>query len=121
MGQLKYALQARSVDSPDSDSASEVQKNETRDIWGARVKHAERRFLHAMRRTARAELTIDVLGEYLDDLDNVRRGAANAERPVDVTKTLENWDSLDIVLQQSFLSEHIARIVVKDDVVELAV
>ena len=64
-----------------------------------------RRFLQGMRRTARAELTIDVLGEYLDDLDNVRRGAANAERPVDVTKTLENWDSLDIVLQQSFLSD----------------
>ncbi len=121
LGQLKYALQVRSVDSLDSDSASEAQKNETRDIWDARVKNAERRFLQGMRRTARAELTIDVLGEYLDDLDNVRRGAANAERPVDVTKTLENWDSLDIVLQQSFLSEHIARIVVKDDVVELAV
>ena len=121
LGQLKYALQARSGDSPDSNSASEAHKNETRELWTARVNNAERRFLQAMRRAARAELTIDVLGEYIDDLDNIRRGAANAERPVDVTETLENWDSLDIVLQQSFLSEHIARIVVKDDVVELAV
>jgi hypothetical protein len=121
LGQLKHALRARELEVSIDVDVSKARKDEVRAMWDARVKNAERRFVQGMRRTASGALSVETLGEYLDDLDSVRRGAANAEQPVDVAQTLSNWESLDIEQQQSFLGEHVARIVVKDDAVEVAV
>ena len=90
-------------------------------IWEARVKNAERRFFQAMKRTAQGELRLEVLREYLDNLDKVRIAAVDSAGPVDVEATINRWEALDFDEQQGFLLQHIAKIVVSDDSVEVLV
>ena len=87
----------------------------------AHVSNAERRFLQAMRRAARGDLSVGSLGGYLDELDTVRRRAGDSRSGTDVSETLDRWDSIPLAERQSFLMEHVERIVVKDDAVELVV
>ena len=95
--------------------------NGIRSIWAARVKNAERRFHHAMQRTAKAEISLGKLAEYLDDLDSNRKGAEKTEHPTDVNETFANWETLEFTERQRFFLENIARIVVKDDTAEVIV
>ena len=90
-------------------------------MWDSRIKNAGRRFLQAMKRAAKGEMELEVLGEYLNELDRVRRGAANAKNPRDVDASLSQWDSMDFADQQGFLLEHLAKVVVQDDSVEVLV
>ena len=121
MGQLKQALRFREMEARLDPDAAKSRREGVKAAWEARVRNAERRFVQSMRQAARGKLTTERLGEYLEDLDGARNAAKNAGRPLDVDKTLENWDSLELEDQQRFLSEHVSRIVVKDDSVEVAV
>ena len=121
MGQLRQVLCTREMEAQLDPEAAKSRQARSKAEWEARVRNAERRFVQSMKQAARGKLTTERLGEYLDDLDNVRNAAKNAGRPLDVDKTLESWDSLDLEDQQRFLSEHVSRIVVKDDSVEVAV
>ena len=113
--QLKSALKAR----PRSEDTSTVTPLPNKDFWDARVRNAERRFLQAMRRASRGDLSIQNLGAYLHEQDNVRLEAKSAGQPADASTTLANWDSLPIAQRQSFLSQQVARVVVRDDAVEV--
>ncbi len=113
LAQLKYALQAGAARLNGHGSA-EIQA-----IWDARVKNAERRFVQAVKKAASGEITIEALGEHLKQLDATRRSAARAETPLDVFETLEKLDSLDMADRQRFLSQHVARIVVRDESAEV--
>ncbi len=119
VAQLRYALRARR--SSDGDGLSTERKEEVKEIWEARVKNAERRFFQAMKRTAQGEFDLGVLSEYLDNLDKVRADAASSDGPVDVEATINRWDALNFDEQQGFLLQHIAKIVVSDDSVEVLV
>ena len=121
MGQLKQALRYRELEARLDPEAAKSRRDEVKAAFDARVQNAERRFLQSMRQAAMGKLTTVRLGEYLDDLDSVRNAAKNADKPLDVDKTLEKWDSLEIEDQQRFLNEHVSRIIVKDDSVDLAV
>ena len=83
--------------------------------------HAERRLLDAMRRTARGERKTYLLAEYLAKLDTARRAASGETIQVDVDQTLSRWEDLDMDAQRDFLTSHLARIVVKDDTVQVLV
>ena len=121
MGQLKHALRYKQMEARLDPEAAKSRQDEIKAVWAARVKNAERRFVQTMRQAANGKLTTAKLGEYLDELDRVRAAAKNSHRPVDVDKTLENWDSLELEEQQRFLSEHVSRIIVRDDDIEVAV
>ena len=86
----------------------------------ADVRNAERRLLRAVRRAARGELTIQMLGDYVDGLD-AARGQTATTGVTDAAEVLAGWDGLDIAARQSFLGRCISRVVVNDDEVELIV
>ena len=115
LDQLKSALKARPRAQDTSTAAPPLNK----DFWDARVRNAERRFLQAMRRASRGVLSIQNLGAYLHEQDNVRLEAKSAGQPADASTTLANWDSLPISQRQSFLAQQVARVVVRDDAVEV--
>ena len=83
------------------------------------VRNAARRFLRAVRRAARGELTLQALGKQVTDLDAARTPAADAGRPADVAESLASWESLDMPARQSFLADQIARVMVRDDAVRV--
>ena len=87
----------------------------------ARVRNAERRFLRAMKRAAEGDLSLQALGSHLNDLDAARAEAGHASQPADVDSTLAGWDSLNMTDRRGFLMQHISRVVVSDDGVEVVV
>lgn len=115
MGQLGYALMAKQIDGKGDD------ENRAQAIRHEKVQNAERRFLDAMKRAARGTIGADVLGEYLAELDAARRGADNATDASSIKEILDRWESLDLESQQVFLAEHVARIDVSDDKVDVLV
>ena len=117
--QLRFALEARASDS--DDGIPNDRKQEIRARWDTRVRNAERRFLQAVRRAAGGEMRIEVLSQYLRELDAARKDADDAGRLADVKATLAGWDSLPVAEVQRFLMERVSRITVKDDTVEVAV
>ena len=121
LSQLRYALLAKASQAHDNDEAAGVLQRESATLRSVKVRNAERRFLGAVKRAARGATTVRVLGEYLKELDAARRGAAGALPPADVAETLANWESLDFEVRQDFLLHRAARIVVKDDTVEVFV
>ncbi len=115
VGQLGPALRARAAGAGGND-AEHVQA-----LRDGRVTHAERRLMEAMRRTARGELKTDLLAEYLAELDTARKAASGEIRPEDVEQTLSRWEDLEMEARRDFLASHVARIVVKDETVEVTV
>lgn len=90
-------------------------------IWQERVTNAERRFLNAMRRTAKGEMNVDALGEYLSDLDNTRAVATSQEDGDGMVESISDWDELSFEQRQRLLNTRIAKVVVSDETVELIV
>ena len=83
------------------------------------LKNAERRFLRATRRVARGEMGIGKLAAYLADLTTARRATRENKMNEDIQIILDNWKDFDMVRQQTFLSEHIAKIIVGDESVDI--
>ena len=59
------------------------------------------------------------LGEYLRDLDTARRAVRGNDAAEDTQSSLDGWNDLDLDRQHTFLAEHVARIVVHDESVEV--
>ena len=118
ISQLRQALKVRASRDSGDDSA---QNERAKGIRQSRVKNAEARLLRAMKRAARGEVTLRVLGDYLEELDTARRGSDSAREPGEIERTLRHWDSLEVLERQAFLGDHISRIVVKDDEVDVIV
>jgi hypothetical protein len=118
LSQLKHALRARETVSPEDSAARRAAVQATK---SARAGHAERRLLQATRKAASGEITVRVLGEYLEELDAARVASAGASSPPDVDETLAKWDGLDLGERRDFLEEHVRRIMVQDDSVEVEV
>ena len=114
-GQLGPALRARSAGASDGD-AERVQA-----LRDERVEHGERRLLDAIRRTARGEMKTYLLAEYLAELDTARNAAAGKTSQADVDQTLSRWEDLDMDARRDFLASQVARIVVKDETVQVLV
>ena len=117
--QLRYVLRAAAASG--GEGVTTGRKEQVQAMRETRVKHAERRLLQAIKRASRGEMPIGMLSQYLAELDDVRAATEKAENIADVDATLDNWDSLAIRDRQGFLAEHVSRIEVKDDAIEVIV
>ena len=88
-----------------------------------RVINAERQFLQSLRRVARGDVRVTILGEYLRELDSSRETQVNrgSSDDTDTTVQLDNWESLDFDSRRKFLLNHIVRINVQDDSINFVV
>ena len=121
IGQFALALRVREAAEGQDRDASAARWAKVQAARTARVGHSERRFLGAMRRAARGEMTVGVLGEYLQELDRARAGADGVGGEQDVYGTLARWDDVDVGQQRRLLEENVRRIVVEDEKVEVEV
>ena len=119
--QLTRKLKAREPQEGDDGAANAPWRDRARAVREARLRDAERRLLRAMNRQARGDLSVRMLGEYLKQLDAARGAAESEASPADIGATLARWDGLDMEARRAFIAEHVARIVVEDDVVEVEV
>ena len=118
--QVKYTVLARAAGVL-HDDREEDRKREVANLRRERVQNAERLFKRAMRRAAKNEIGVREVGEYLAALDLARKSETRSDEPSDVIGVLDNWASLDIERRKDFLWEHVGRIVVQDDKVEVEV
>ena len=98
------------------DRSAELESSRTTD-----VRNAERRLLKAVKRASHGELTVRMLGPYVEGLDAARGRATDASGLTGPVETLADWESLDMPARQSVLAGCVTRIVVRDDTVELVV
>lgn len=118
--QVKYTVLARAAGVL-HDDGEEGRKREVANLRRERVRNAERLFKRAMRRAAKNEIGVREVGEYLAALDLARKSEKRSDEPSDVIGVLDNWASLDIERRKDFLWEHVGRIIVQDDKVEVEV
>ena len=118
--QVKYTVLARAAGVL-RDDGEEDRKREVANLRRERVQNAERLFKRAMRRAAKNEIGVREVGEYLAALDLARKSETRTDEPSDVIGVLDNWATLDIERRKEFLWEHVGRIIVQDDKVEVEV
>ena len=118
--QVKYTVLARAAGVL-QDDGEEERKREVANLRRERVRNAERLFKRAMRRAAKNEIGVREVAEYLAALDLARKSETRSDEPSDVIGVLDNWATLDLDRRKDFLWEHVARIIVQDDKVEVEV
>ena len=118
--QVKYTVLARAAGVL-HDDGEEDRKREVANLRRERVQNAERLFKRAMRRAAKNEIGTREVAEYLASLDLARKSETRSDEPSDVIGVLDNWATLDIERRKDFLWEHVGRIIVQDDKVEVEV
>ena len=118
--QVKYTVLARAAGVL-RDDGEEDRKREVANLRRERVQNAERLFKRAMRRAAKNEIGTREVAEYLASLDLARKSETRSDEPSDVIGVLDNWATLDIERRKDFLWEHVGRIIVQDDKVEVEV
>ncbi len=118
--QVKYTVLARAAGVL-QDDGEEDRRRDVANLRRDRVRNAERLFKRAMRRAAKNEIGTREVGEYLAALDLARKSETRSEEPSDVIGVLDNWATLDLDRRKDFLWEHVGRIIVEDDKVEVEV
>ena len=118
--QVKYTVLARAAGVLKDDGAS-ARRRELANLRRERVRNAERLFKRAMKRAAKGEIGTREVREYLAALDQSRRSETRSGEPTDVIELLDRWANLDMDQRKDFLWEHVGRIVVQDDKVEVEI
>ena len=118
--QVKYTVLARAAGVLQDDGEDE-RRREVANLRRERVQNAERLFKRSMRRAAKNEIGTREVGEYLAALDLARKSETRNDEPTDVISVLDHWASLDMDRRKDFLWEHVGRIIVQDDKVEVEV
>ena len=121
MTQLRYALSAKDARISKTNGTDVKRLKEIQALRESKQRNAERRFLQAMKRSAKGEISIKVLDEYLKELDASRRSVEGEQRFEEIESTLDNWDSLSIRDRKIFIEQHVSRITVEDDHIEVVV
>ena len=83
------------------------------------VANAQRRFIRATRRAAAGEISFRSLRKRLAELDTARGRETASATPAGAADTLAAWDSLPFDQRREFLRERVARVLVKDDGIEV--
>ena len=81
--------------------------------------NAERRLLQATKRASRGTIGLTTLAAHMDELDSARQSLAASDGLGQPGAVLERWDSLDFAARKAFLAEHVDRVVVKDETVDV--
>ncbi len=82
------------------------------------VKNSERLLLEATRRAAHGEITINVLGQYIDELDSVRK-EFDASSNKDESSIQSPWSELQFDERRLLIQQIVSKIVVLDDHIEI--
>ncbi len=128
LSQLKDRLARRIAETgpdgnaPDGD-ASEERVGEIKALRQERVDGGQRRLLTALKRVAKGEIPLDLLADYLDALDALRRAVAE---PLDgglagVLARLEGDPTPDAEAMRAIIAENVTRIVVREEGVEIQI
>lgn len=90
---------------------------------GERVEAAERRLVSALRRVARAEIPLYLIGDYLKELDSLRRQAAQGDEvgPSGALARLHAEPAPDFDELRSLIEDNVERILVRDEGVEVRI
>ena len=121
LSQLKYALRAgQAGDSEEMDRNGSL-KEVGPPVEEDRVTNAERRFLSAMKRAARGGASVQEVGRRLKELDAARKAASATRDSESPAEVLDQWEDMDLDDKRSFIAEHVTRVVVEDDKVEVLV
>jgi hypothetical protein len=115
--QLKHVLRTRATDS--SDVKETTVPDRAHAIRQSTLKNAEGRFLKAMKRTAKGEMGLQVLTEYLDELDQARERATTTYGFLDVSEKLSQWDTLQPQERRELIAENLEKVMVADERVEV--
>ena len=88
---------------------------------GERVEAAERRLVNALRRVARAKIPLYLIGDYLRELDSLRRQAAQGDEvgPSGALARLRAEPSPGFDELRSLIEDNVERILVRDEGVEV--
>ena len=88
---------------------------------GERVEAAERRLVSALRRVARAEIPLYLIGDYLKELDSLRRQAAQGDEagPSGALDRLRAEPAPAFEELRSLIEDNVERILVRDEGVEV--
>ncbi len=90
---------------------------------GERVEAAERRLVSALRRVARAEIPLYLIGDYLKELDSLRRQAAQGDEvgSSGALARLHAEPAPDFDELRSLIEDNVERILVRDEGVEVRI
>ena len=116
LAELKDALKSEDSAATRSAPGNEVHSHKQKRLVG----NAERRFLTAVRRAARGEASIAVLGGHLKDLDAAREALTKCHGSAD-PESVKAWETMDAESRRAFLVEHVRAVTVKDDGVSVTV
>ncbi len=114
LAQIPLAVEARALRKLASPNQDDDSDQALKRIWEERVKNAERRFSHTLRKTASGAVNTDQLRRALEELDKARDLAEKSDTPADVGDILKRWEELGFDERRDFLLTHIARIEVSD-------
>ena len=118
--QVKYTVLAKAAGVLNDEGEAERMRDVAA-LRRERVQNAERLFKRAMRRAAKNEIGTREVGEYLTALDLARKSESRSVEPSDVINVLDHWGTLDMERRKDFLWEHVGRIIVQDDKIEVEV
>ena len=120
--QVKYIIQSNNYD-PDKERYLDSTLDNAFVKDNQRVINAERQFLQSLKRVARGDVRVTILGEYLKELDSSREIQVNRDTHDSTVATvqLDNWESLDFDSKRRFLLTHVVRINVHDDSINIVV
>ena len=85
-------------------------------IYKEKVGHAERRFRKACNRASRGEITIDILGQYLTELDTARTNLHKSDNEEYTINGKFNWYESSFQERRSYIEVNVMKILVGDDV-----
>ncbi len=118
--QVKYTVLAKAAGVLNDEGGADRMRDVAA-LRRERVQNAERLFKRAMRRAAKNEIGTREVGEYLAALDLARKSESRSVEPSDVINVLDHWGTLDLERRKDFLWEHVGRIIVQDDKIEVEV
>lgn len=81
-----------------------------------KVDHAERRFRKACNRASRGEITIDILGRYLIELDKVRINLDKTDNKINILDGKFNWHQAGFQERRNYIEGNVMKILVGNDV-----
>ena len=93
-----------------------------RELNRDRVKSAERRMLFALKRVAKAEIPLDLMSEYIKNIDSARKLSSKSRdvEPEAILSKVKRIESLKYEEKRVIFEENIMRITVHKEMVDIS-
>ena len=93
-----------------------------RELNRDRVKSAERRMMFALKRVAKAEIPLDLMSEYIKNIDSARKLSSKSRdvEPEAILSKVKRIESLKYEEKRVIFEENIMRITVHKEMVDIS-